>query len=209
MLALEWATIGMRRIKALQKRKQTLKLNVITCLLLASVSLNLYWWQQNALRPSALAENVTASVAFSPRQGATDLVVQTIQNAQQYIYVAAYYFTSKPIADALAQARARGVEVKIVLDRSQINARGSLLEYFKEQNLPYRINNQYKIMHNKFIIIDGVTLQTGSFNYTRQAQETNAENVLVISNDFELVNTYLTEWHRLWQESAPHENSDI
>ena len=45
--------------------------------------------------------------AFSPHQGATELIVSTINSAKNTIMVAAYSFTSKPIAIALVNARAR------------------------------------------------------------------------------------------------------
>ncbi len=140
-------------------------------------------------------------VAFSPKQGATDLVLKTINSANKYIYVAAYAFTSKPIANALLEAHNRGIDVKIVLDNSQKNGNGNLLEYLRQHGIPTRINSKYKIMHNKFMIVDGLTIQLGSFNYTKSAEESNAENVLVVSNNYALVTAYLNQWQKFWSES--------
>ena len=63
-----------------------------------------------------------------------------------------------------------------------------------------RINRRYAIMHNKFIVADGDTLETGSFNYTSSAAAKNAENVVVI-RDAALAAIYSREWTRLWSES--------
>jgi phosphatidylserine/phosphatidylglycerophosphate/cardiolipin synthase-like enzyme len=43
-----------------------------------------------------------------------------------------------------------------------------------------KIDTQHAITHNKVMIIDGETVNTGSFNFTRAAEENNAENLLVI-----------------------------
>ncbi len=51
------------------------------------------------------------------------------------------------------------------------------------------------------MIVDGLTIQLGSFNYTKSAEENNAENVLVVSNNYELVTAYLNQWQKFWLES--------
>jgi phosphatidylserine/phosphatidylglycerophosphate/cardiolipin synthase-like enzyme len=57
------------------------------------------------------------------------------------------------------------------------------------------------IAHNKVILIDGKTLLTGSFNFTKAAQEKNAEN-LIILHDPEIARAYLKNWqsHRAHSE---------
>ena len=52
-------------------------------------------------------------VAFSPDRGATDLVVKTISEAKRPVRVAAYSFTSKPIAEALLDDEKRGIDVRV------------------------------------------------------------------------------------------------
>lgn len=143
---------------------------------------------------------LAAEIAFSPRQGATELVIETIESAKKTIEVAAYSFTSEPIAKALLKAQKRGVKVRIILDKSQRTTNYSSYNFFINHNIDARINNQYAIMHNKFMIIDGVKLQLGSFNYTKAAEEKNAENVLVISLPY-IVENYSLQWNKLWKES--------
>jgi len=186
----------------LYKRKLKPNLIFVTCFVLSASSVGIFWWHdQQSIHILYNHARVKTSVAFSPKQGATNLVVTTIKSANKYIYVAAYSFTSKPIAEALIEAHKRGVDVQIVLDNRQKNGRGNLLSFFKLNGIPARINSKYKSMHHKYMIIDGVTLQLGSFNYTINAEESNAENVLVINNDSEIVNAYLNQWQRLWFES--------
>ena len=56
-------------------------------------------------------------------------------------------------------------------------------------------------MHDKFMVVDGVTVETGSFNFTTAAEEYNAENVIVLRGDSGVAGSYEAEWSRLWSES--------
>jgi len=184
-------------------RKLRPNLIFVTCLVLSVSSIGIAWWSyQQTIYILSNQERPIITVAFSPKQGATDLVVKTIQSANKYIYVAAYSFTYEPIADALSEAHDRGIDVKIVHDNSQKNVRGNQLSSLKRVGIPTRINSKYKSMHDKFMVIDGVTIQTGSYNYTENAEKRNAENVLVINNDSEIVTAYLNQWQKLWLESV-------
>lgn len=143
----------------------------------------------------------TIEVAFSPDMGATDLVVKAIGEARRSIRVAAYSFTSKPIAQALLAAHKRGVDVKVVVDRSQAKAKYTSATFLANVGIPTRIDSRYAIMHNKFIVIDERNVETGSFNFTSAAEHKNAENVLVLRNDAAVARKYMHEWERLWNES--------
>ena len=121
------------------------------------------------LFPVAALAQPTTEEAFSPHQGATALIVRTIGEAQTSVRVAAYSFTSLPIADALVQAHQHGIDVEVVLDKSQSKGRHKLVDFLEANNIPTRINAHYAIMHNKFMIIDGKVLELGSFNYTKAA----------------------------------------
>ena len=148
------------------------------------------------------AQGAVIENAFSPRQGATDLIVKTIGEAKHSIYVAAYYFTSYPIARALVAAHARGVDVKLVMDGHQKFLRA--VDYLHENGIVTRMNRHYAIMHDKFMIIDGATLETGSFNFTRAAEYENAENVLVVRDSPGLIKSYERQWSHLWGEAVEH-----
>jgi phosphatidylserine/phosphatidylglycerophosphate/cardiolipin synthase-like enzyme len=143
----------------------------------------------------------TTENAFSPRQGATALVIKTIEEAEKTIHVAAYSFTSKPIAEALVAAHGHGIDVEVVLDKSQSKSRYRMLSYLTDNGIPARINSRYAIMHNKFMIIDSKVLELGSFNYTKAAEEKNAENVLVIRRKKRLIKNYEKQWKKLWDEA--------
>ena len=138
--------------------------------------------------------------AFSPYQGATELVVKAIGEAQKTIRVAAYSFTSRPIAQALVNACNHGVEVQIVFDKSQ-STNSFIPQSFGGTCVQARFNDRYSIMHDKFVIVDDSELETGSFNFTGAAQSRNAENVIIIHDDFKTIDAYRHQWEKLWDEA--------
>jgi phosphatidylserine/phosphatidylglycerophosphate/cardiolipin synthase-like enzyme len=136
------------------------------------------------------AKPAAHSVHFSPKGGCTEVVVQEIQKARHEVLVQAYSFTSEPIAKALVEAKLRGVHVDIVMDVSQEKEAHTDLHFFQEQGLAPRIDAHHAIAHNKIMVLDGRTVLTGSFNFTNQAEEHNAENLLVLRNYTDLAAVY-------------------
>ena len=78
-----------------------------------------------ACQPAVSAPPPTIEVHFSPRGGCTDAVVKELCNAKKMVLVQAYSFTSAPIAKALVDAHKRGVDVRVILDKSQRSAKYS------------------------------------------------------------------------------------
>ena len=133
-----------------------------------------------ALLGSALAESPTIEVHFSPKGGCTDAIIGELAAAKSSVLVQAYSFTSAPIAKALIDANKRGVKVWVVLDKSQQTEKYSEADFFVHLGIPVRIDSKHAIAHNKVMVIDGGIVITGSFNFTKAAEESNAENLLVI-----------------------------
>jgi phosphatidylserine/phosphatidylglycerophosphate/cardiolipin synthase-like enzyme len=146
-----------------------------------------------ALVLAASAAAAPTEVYFSPRGGCTEAVVRELGLARESVYVQAYGFTSAPIAQALALASARGVRVEVILDKSNRSARYSGADYLVHHGIPTRIDAAHAIAHNKVMIIDGRVVLTGSFNFTKAAEEHNAENLLVL-RDPALAAKYLRNW---------------
>ena len=155
-----------------------------------------------ALGAHAHAQAQYATVGFSPGN-AIDLVLETIQGARREIDMAAYEFTSSKIADALVAAHERGVNVRVMADAQENRGKGySKIYTLVRHGIAVRLNSRYAVQHNKFCVVDGAAVETGSFNYTRAAETKNAENVVVI-RDRKLAGEYHTEFERLWKESEP------
>lgn len=140
-------------------------------------------------------QNTPVSIYFSPRGGAQDAIVNSIGRAKASIYVQAYSFTSAPIAKALVEANNRGVKVEAILDKSQRKATYTGATFLKNAGIPVYIDQAHAIAHNKVMVIDKTTVVTGSFNFTKAAEEKNAENLLII-HDQELARLYFENWER-------------
>lgn len=136
----------------------------------------------------------TIEVFFSPNGGATDAIVREIRNAQREILVQAYSFTSAPIAQALLEAHKRGVRVEAVLDKSQRTERYTSATFLANAGMPVLIDDRHAIAHNKIMIIDKATLITGSFNFSKSAEEKNSENLLVMKGNSKLADVYLQNY---------------
>jgi phosphatidylserine/phosphatidylglycerophosphate/cardiolipin synthase-like enzyme len=145
----------------------------------------------------------SVEVYFSPTGGATEAVVAILGKAKKSIYVQAYSFTSAPIAAALVEAHKRGVAINVILDRSQKTEKYSSADFVAHAGIAVLIDSKHAIAHNKIMIVDGETVITGSFNFTQSAEERNAENLLVIS-DNELAARYLQNWKEHEAHSVPY-----
>lgn len=155
--------------------------------------------------PFLAAASPEIAVGFSPsaRHDALNVVLSIINGAKHNLDVAAYEFTSKPIAAALVNAQKRGVSVRVVADQATNSDRYTAVTFLVNHRVPVRLNGRYAIMHNKFIVADGHSVETGSFNYTSSADKRNAENTLLIRNAPALAAKYQQEFNRLWREASP------
>ena len=151
-----------------------------------------------------LALNAPVIVCFTPGDDCTDLIVDRIGMARSEILVQAYSFTSAPIAKAFIDAHKRGVRVQVILDKSQETAKYSSATFLANVRVPTYIDRKHAIAHNKIIIIDGETVFTGSFNFTKAAQEKNAENLIVIKSKH-LAAVYIGNWQVHRAHSNPYQ----
>jgi phosphatidylserine/phosphatidylglycerophosphate/cardiolipin synthase-like enzyme len=144
--------------------------------------------------------NAPAQVYFSPNGGCTEAIVEALGKAKTQILVQAYSFTSKAIAKALVDAHKRGVYTEIILDRSNRSGKYSAADFTAHAGIPTYIDSAHAIAHNKIMIIDKEVIITGSFNFTKAAEEKNAENLLVLRSR-ELARDYIENWDRHKQHS--------
>lgn len=147
---------------------------------------------------NASAADNSISVYFSPKGGCTEAVVAALADAKKIVLVQAYSFTSAPIAEALVNAHKRGVDVEVILDKSQKTEKYSPADFVQHAGIPVFIDSKHAIAHNKIMVIDSTTIITGSFNFTKAAEESNAENLLVINvgkNDHALADKYIANWN--------------
>jgi len=142
-------------------------------------------------------------VGFSPGAGASNVIMRAINSARRELRMAAYSLTHKPIAEALLEAARRGVDVKILADRSQRTEPYSVVTFLANQRIPVRIDATHDKLHSKFIVVDGQHVQTGSANYSASATSRNEENAIVLWNQVPLARSYLAQWDAHWAHAEP------
>lgn len=148
---------------------------------------------------------VRATLIFSPQGGGEELIVQALDGARHSILMQAYSFTDRRIFDALQRAQQRGVQVQVILDRSdtkRYHGRSSVAELIAAMQIPVWIDATVETAHNKVLVLDGDDVITGSFNFTYAADERNAENLLYFRHASQLARAYTADWN--WRRDCSH-----
>lgn len=172
-------------------------------------------WIEKATEKSSVTVPAAGSVevAFSPNEGAEALVVKVIDSARSEIRMMSYSFTSPTVVKALLNARHRGVDVKLVADwegNASKNRDGSYkspksisgMSALVTAGAQVRTIDVYAIAHDKVIVVDGATVETGSYNFSASAANRNSENVLVNWNNPALAKVYLQHFERNFRQGV-------
>ena len=156
--------------------------------------------------PSAITLTLAgtqATVDFSPGGGGEQLILDAIRAAHTSIRVQAYSFSDRRILRALGAAKARGVDVEVILDKTDAESyqhRKSVAALIVAEGIPVWVDASVRIAHNKVIVIDGDDLITGSYNFTYAAAYDNAENLLYLKNARKLAQAYTANFN--WRRSC-------
>lgn len=128
---------------------------------------------------------VSASFYCSPHPSA-DLdpqpaIIESFQAARRTVLFSIYSFTSKPIAQALAEAATRGVQLTGVVDRSQEHSVYGMADWLaSHENVHINRSDNTGLMHNKGFVVDGgKRIAIGSYNWTAGAEKKNDEILLI------------------------------
>jgi phosphatidylserine/phosphatidylglycerophosphate/cardiolipin synthase-like enzyme len=143
-----------------------------------------------------------SEVYFSPNGGARQRLVRAIQESRKTIDIAVYNFTAFELAEALYAAKARGVHVRVLVDREMAETGGSGVRGLRLNGIPVRSLGvpEQSLMHHKFAMFDERLVATGSYNWTNSAEHANYENLVVLEEPA-LVSRYQQEFRRLWREA--------
>jgi len=153
---------------------------------------------------------MVVQACFSPERKCSSYILSEIEKAQKEILAALYAFTHQDVADALIKARRRGVQVNVLLDsefdRGNESSKGKYLEragievrrISGEKRVP--VEKDSGLMHQKFAVIDGRVLLSGSYNWTLSADRSNHENLLLFHDAEPLAREYRQEFFRLWEK---------
>jgi len=145
------------------------------------------------LAASSVASGAAIAVCFSPEEDCAAFAVRAINNAEREILVGAYRMTTgSGIVEALVRAKERGVDVRLIADRTTPCERESGIEPLAA-GVPVWIDAQARVAHAKAMVIDGAVTLTGSMNWTRGAA-VSSEYLNLISSPA-VAAAYAAHWH--------------
>lgn len=148
------------------------------------------------------------SECFEPQEECTRFVVDAIKLARSEILVQAYGYTNKEILAALSQAKKDGIDVRVILDKTNESERYPAGTCNAIAGIPVLIDHKVKIAHNKVMIIDRKHVIEGSFNFTESAEK-NAENVNLIKDNPRTAARYLENWNARAAKSRPIKQQNV
>lgn len=155
-------------------------------------------WASHAPHPTPGDFSCPVAVRFSPHGGAESAVVKTLRQARVRVHAAVYGLTSPAIEAALTDLVHAGVRVALKTDGGQSAGKdqAALLGRLRASGVAVEVSASHYILHDKFAVVDGRWVITGSFNWTISAERRNRENVLIFDCP-SLASHFEAEWERI------------
>jgi phosphatidylserine/phosphatidylglycerophosphate/cardiolipin synthase-like enzyme len=142
-------------------------------------------------------------VYFSPENECASAIIKKLESATSNIRICVFTISDNRIADTIVQRARDGIRVYIITDDEKTYDYGSDIRRLADAGIDVRVDYSDHHMHHKFAVLDKACAITGSYNWTRSADEYNHENIL-ITRDKAVVEAYLKEFHRLWEMMKPY-----
>jgi phosphatidylserine/phosphatidylglycerophosphate/cardiolipin synthase-like enzyme len=140
-------------------------------------------------------------VCFSPDDPCDAKLVKFVQSAQKSIDVAIYDINLDELVHALL-VQSKKIPVRIIVDKRQAKGSHSLVALLIKAGANVRHGHQRGIFHNKFTIVDGKMIETGSFNYTNHASRANNENQIYLASP-SVVGHFVKHFNEIWEKADP------
>jgi phosphatidylserine/phosphatidylglycerophosphate/cardiolipin synthase-like enzyme len=159
------------------------------------------------IRPNGLIKKII----FVPRDPATKILTELINAEDISIRGAQFQLTSQCIAEALCNAKKRGVSVQIITDKSALTSQHQKISLLIQEGiLVYPYAKAY-LMHHKFWlfeknILDKPVIWTGSANTSFSGLECNAEAISIWS-DTEDALLFKNEFDQLQENTLASQKS--
>lgn len=146
--------------------------------------------------------NAKTTAYFSPKGGCEDHVVAAIRQAKSHMDIAMYALNNEQILSELKDAKDRGVEIRILLDKTQAFGNKDETLWLRKEGFKVKIHSHNRIQHNKFAIFDDIIVETGSFNWTTPAEQVNDENCIFL-DETPVIKSYQAQFDdTLWPENS-------
>ena len=136
-------------------------------------------------------------IYFSPEDKVLDHMIPIVSSAKSNIRFMAFSFTDFPLAKAMIDRAAAGVDTAGIYEKTGSETEGSEMKTFYCAHVPVRQDGNPRFLHDKIIILDNHIVISGSFNFSSNATENNDENVIIIDSP-EIARLYMQEFDRLW-----------
>lgn len=156
----------------------------------------------------ALPAWAETTVYFTPSNACENVIIKQMYNAKKSIDINVYSINNWRIFEALKEIKDNGIPMRILTDRQQAGGRGSKVPELHEKGFNIRVNSKHKIEHNKYVVIDGETVITGSYNWTNPATLKNSENCLMIWNDPKTTSAYQKRFNYLWEINTAEKSEE-
>ncbi|TPV33236.1 hypothetical protein FJ651_09065 [Paucihalobacter ruber] len=126
-------------------------------------------------------------------------ILKELDEANESIIVAIYWFTNQTLFQKLMAKLSQGLKVELIIHNDYINNREFGLDFqsFIDCGGDFYFSDTFNPMHNKFCVIDKKTLINGSYNWTYYAEDRNRENILLIKNENDTIDAFISEFERL------------
>lgn len=146
------------------------------------------------------AQELTYKFLFTPTDSVITEINNSIKQSRRALHIAASKLSNKQLINQLNSALLRGISVLIIVDNDSSSETKTQLALLAKRGACIYLDGNHKTFHNKYIVIDNDEVITGSYNYTRDSEERNAENVVFITSS-KAAKAYLTDWNSHHQHS--------
>lgn len=135
-------------------------------------------------------------------KGIRKVLLSELESATEKIVVAVYWFTNHDLFKKINEKLEKGVQVEIIIHNDYINNRATGLNFqeFIDKGGGFYFSDISTPMHNKFCVIDNKVLINGSYNWTYYAEDRNSENILLIKEEKDVINSFVEEFEKLKQK---------
>ena len=144
-----------------------------------------------------LSDGTQVFTYFSPDNDTISPLLKEIQSAKTSIHFMAFAFTHDTLGKAMRDRFKVGVDVQGVFEERQANNQYAEYKSMKDAGLSVVLDENSGAMHHKVIVIDGETVITGSYNFSKNAETRNNENFLIIKGNQEIAEAYVAEFQRI------------